>query len=245
MPIKHYFIELKNRVFLIIISFIISILFSYSYKETLLYVYIKPSFIYTKMNKIVYFIYTDVSELFYTYLKIIQIISLPITSFFLLYQLIKFISPGLYKNEYNYIKRYVIIWLVLYFVFVIITYKYILTIIWNFFFFFENKITTEIQFFFEAKLINYFNFLNNIIYLCYLISLSILGILIIISKINNLKCFLKKQRKNLYFIIFIIITIIMPPDILNQIILSLTIIIVMETTFYINILSKNFIKVAN
>ena len=37
----------------------------------------------------------------------------------------------------------------------------------------------------------------------------------------------------------------MPPDILNQIILSLTIIIVMETTFYINILSKNFIKVAN
>jgi len=197
------------------------------------------------MNKIVYFIYTDVSELFYTYLKIIQIISLPITSFFLLYQLIKFISPGLYKNEYNYIKRYVIIWLVLYFVFVIITYKYILTIIWNFFFFFENKITTEIQFFFEAKLINYFNFLNNIIYLCYLISLSILGILIIISKINNLKCFLKKQRKNLYFIIFIIITIIMPPDILNQIILSLTIIIVMETTFYINILSKNFIKVAN
>merc|ERR1712127_923970 len=178
----------------------------------------------------------DVSELFYTYLKIIQIISLPITSFFLLYQLIKFISPGLYKNEYNYIKRYVIIWLVLYFVFVIITYKYILTIIWNFFFFLKIK---------KPPKINYFNFLNNIIYLCYLISLSILGILIIISKINNLKCFLKKQRKNLYFIIFIIITIIMPPDILNQIILSLTIIIVMETTFYINILSKNFIKVAN
>ena len=136
MSIKHYLIELKNRSFLIILSFIISVLFSYNYKETLLYIYIKPSFISTKMNKIIYFIYTDVSELFYTYLKIIQIISIPITSFFLLHQLLKFISPGLYKYEYNYIKRYIMIWSVLYIIFIIIAYKYILPLIWSFFFFF-------------------------------------------------------------------------------------------------------------
>jgi len=62
-----FFLELRNRIILIIINWVFTIICCYSYKETLLYLVININ----KLNKyLLYFISTNITEIFITYLKI-------------------------------------------------------------------------------------------------------------------------------------------------------------------------------
>jgi len=78
----YYFLELKNRILLIILTWSGIFIICYNYKEILLYIIIKPSFnTYYKLNKI-YFITTNVTEIFNTYIYLANFISNKIIFFF-------------------------------------------------------------------------------------------------------------------------------------------------------------------
>ena len=67
---KNYIEEIKNRVILILISWLLSIIICYNYIETIIYIIIKPGlYLYTHNN--LYFIYTNLNEIFYTYMYLI------------------------------------------------------------------------------------------------------------------------------------------------------------------------------
>ena len=62
-----YFFELRNRSILIFINWFFSIICCYYYKETLLYLIVRLN----SLNKyLLYFISTNITEVFMTYLKI-------------------------------------------------------------------------------------------------------------------------------------------------------------------------------
>ena len=79
--IKKYLYEIKNRLLLIGISWTSNVIISYNYKDTLLYLSIKPSLFLYKTNTF-YFIYTDLSEPFYTYIQLVFLISNQILLFY-------------------------------------------------------------------------------------------------------------------------------------------------------------------
>ena len=105
--IKHYFKEFKNRSFLLITTWISCIIVTFHYKDNLIYVMIEPYIKYQNSN--FYFIYTEISEPFHTNLYLIIFVSNQITCFMLLYHLLGFVKPGLYKKEYERIKNFSIL----------------------------------------------------------------------------------------------------------------------------------------
>ena len=75
----------------------------YYFKETLLYVFMEFSFKSSNSN-LLYFLTTNVAEVFITYIELSYYIASYITLIFIYYQIFVFLSAGLYVFEYVYFK---------------------------------------------------------------------------------------------------------------------------------------------
>lgn len=227
-----YLEEIKNRIFLSIVAWLTCSLINYAYLDNLLYIMIKPC-LYECENDF-YFIFTDVSEPFYTNINLILSTSNQLLYLFLYFHFVIFIKPGLYNNEYNYIKSFTLYGSLLFIVYFKINYN--LLIPWSFLFFFNHQKQQKIDFFFEAKMDEYIG----IFFFAYKLSVlsAVVCILLLSSLINNnkLKYLAKLYRKYFYILIITIASIVTPPDIVSQIILSFIIIIIFEIINYIAII---------
>jgi len=233
--------EIKNRLLLTIFSTIYTFIICYSYKETLLFFTIKPNFFYIKSN-LFYFIATNITDIFSTYIKLSYFIVIQCFIVFGFYHIIKFILPGLYNKEIKKLNFFVSISMFLWFITFLLFNKLILPFSWNFFFSFQNPTKSNtINMFFEAKLTEYIELYIQIYYSCFLIWLFFVSILILLNSLNNKIKFIKKSRKLFYVLFYFIATIITPPDIFSQIFLGNFFILFFEIAIIITIVQK-FIK---
>ena len=129
-----YFIEIKNRLLLAIMTWVICLITNYVYLDNLLYITIKPCLY--ECNKDFYFIFTDISEPFYANINLILYASNQILYIIFYYQIVSFLKPGLYGNEYKYVKYFSIYGCVLFLIYFKICYTLIIP--WSFFFFFTQ-----------------------------------------------------------------------------------------------------------
>lgn len=241
----YYFSELKNRIILLILCWLSSFFTCYYYKEVLLFLFIKPSLNLTsKFNKI-YFISTNITEIFNTYINLAIFISNQIIFILLIKHFIFFIMPGLYKYEINTLKKVVLIYLIFLINSILLFYFILLPISWNFFFHFQKVFSNnQLNLYFEAKLSEYLDFFMNLnqisTFICQLFTL----IFIYITSIKNYLTFVKKSKKIIFFLLFILATVITPPDIFSQIILGSFIIIIYEILI-LSILFVNINKVTH
>ena len=242
----YYLIEIKNRIFISILSWGFLIALTYSYKNTLLYLYIKPSYSIMKKNKDLYFIYTNISELFYTYINMIITTTVPIFFSLIIYQIIMFLKPGLYKYEYKYIITYLKLLSTLLIINFNFFYFFFIPISFNFFFSFQNSLNNSqpVKFFFESKLNEYINFISYLTVFCILLSILTSIILYIILVKKTYKNYIRNNRKKIYFIFWTLTTIITPPDVFSQVIIG-TIIIIMFEIYILLLIFKDNIKVTN
>ena len=158
MNVNKHVLEIKNRLALLILTWLTTIFSCYFFKEIILYNIITT---YDKFYP--YFIVTEVSELFNIYFELSFFIGNQLLILFCIYHSVMFLSTGLYAKEIDILKR---------------TYKIILTIcsisfLFNqlitmpimsaFFFQFQNKFNNinSMPIFFEAKLKEYINFYIN------------------------------------------------------------------------------------
>lgn len=225
----YYFSEIKNRIILLILSWISTFYICYNYKEILLFLFIKPSLnLSSEFNKI-YFITTNITEIFNTYINLASFISNQIAFFFLLKHFIFFIIPGLYKYEINTLKKIIFIYLIFLISSILSLYYIILPISWNFFFHFQQILSNnQLNLYFEAKLSEYLDYFMTLSKISTLICQIFTLIFIYITNNKNYLTFIKKYKKIIFFFLFILATIITPPDILSQVILGSFIIIFYE-----------------
>jgi|SRR5210317_1494593 len=101
--IYKYLLEIKYRVFFSLLAWSFIVINCYCYKETLLYVFIRLSSNQTDTN-LLYFLTTDVTEVFVVYISLSYFIANQAIIPFLGYQLFVFLSTGLYTFEYVYFK---------------------------------------------------------------------------------------------------------------------------------------------
>ena len=93
----YFFLELKNRIILITLTWSTIFIICYNYKEILLYIIIKPSINTTfTLNKI-YFITTNVTEIFNTYIYLANFISNKIIFFFFFFYFFFFFNFLFFK----------------------------------------------------------------------------------------------------------------------------------------------------
>lgn len=131
-----YYLEIKNRCILLLLNWVCLFFVNYNYKEILLFLCLKPSLVHK--NKISYFIFTDIKEIFYVYIKLIFTINNQIFIYFFIFHCFIFVSLGLYKTEYEYFKNKVYTIILFWFFSLFILNNVILPISLNFFFKFSK-----------------------------------------------------------------------------------------------------------
>lgn len=232
--IYKYLLEVKYRIFFSLIAWSFIVINCYYFKETLLYVFIKLS-LSPNYTSLLYFLTTDVTEVFTVYVNLSYFIANQTIILFLGYQLFTFLSTGLYRFEYVYFKI-VSITIALYWLsFIAILNVFIFPASWLFFLEFQEFLSIQnLTFYFEAKLNEYVTFYKSVYYLCNTIFQIIVVFFIILDLCKANLLILNKFRKVFYFVFFCFATVITPPDIVYQLLTSICIIIIYEiTTVYI------------
>jgi len=198
--------------FLSLLSLLISIIFNYS--DLLLYWLTRPL---TTISKSPYLIITDITELFSLKVYITLTTSLFIAIGLLGYQSWLFLAPGLYKYQNKLIFVLLSTFFAFLGIFLFEIYYYLIPQMWYFFLGFntiEDPTTFIITF--EPKLDNYIHLMFKVIGYIILV-LQYPFLLFLLLKINVLQSIhLVKFRKIIYVKLFIISTLIAPPDVWSQ-----------------------------
>lgn len=238
---RTYVLEIQNRLLLIFVMIIILVLVSYFYKEVLLFGVIKPYNVITQLE-FDYFIFTNVTDLFLIYLKLIYFVVTQLTQIIIMYQCFIFLSPTLFRHEYyfllNFIKFFVTLWVLglLLTSYVFIPYS------WHFFLNFQSVVSNKfISLYFEPKIVEYFTFCLTFYNLCvfYCQLFAIIFFLIWFYSTDNIEN-IKKWRKFYYYIFIVFSTFITPPDIFSQIFIGFSFILFYELFVFCLILKTKF-----
>ncbi|MCV6599202.1 MAG: twin-arginine translocase subunit TatC [Alphaproteobacteria bacterium] len=224
--ITSHFSDFRNKLISCFLFFLISFGISYYFSDLIFAFLASP----LENNKM---IYTNLTEGFFTYLKVAYFGGLFLSIPFCLIQLWRFISPGLYINERKAILPFIIMTPILFYLGGAFVYFLVIPNAWSFFLSFQSD-SIELT----AKISEYLSLIMSLIIafgLCFETPV-ILSLLVKIGIVSFET--LKKARKYFIIIAFILGAFLTPPDVISQLILASVIVILFE-------LSLIFIKLSS
>lgn len=232
--IKINILELKIRIIYIFFSFLSTFIIFFNYKIELFF-FITKDF----LNKKNQFVYTNLLDPIYIYIKLTLIFSI----FFCIPVITYFIITFLFKGLYNfYIKTIMTIIICYYFnnIFILyFCYTKFLPILLNFLIELEKKNTNTFQLLLLPTGIDYLKLFIDFL-LFFHFSFLIINIFFLLSKFLSLE--ILNNKKYVYLITFIIFLIIAPPDFFVQINIFPILIIIIELSIYLNLFFFNIFK---
>jgi len=246
MHFTKHFLELKWRLFYILLSASIAFLISYIFSKGLIYLITSPLLDIQQVGNSVidkerFFIFTDMTEAFTTYI----ILSGYITIFSIvplsLLQLWLFISPGLYPNEQKQLKLLFILSPLCFIVGCFITYYLILPTAWQFFIGFETINSRDIvHIHLEAKISEYLYLTTRLFFFVGFVFQYpiLLGILIQLNILT--KTWMIDKRKFICLFSFIIAALFSPPDVLSQMMIAIPLLFFYEMALLLIILKETY-----
>lgn len=236
-----YYLEIKYRFFLILLNWIFTIWMCCIYKSSLLFFLINSNSKLINNYKHFYFIFTDISEIFYVNLNIIFFVSNQICLTLIIYHLLIFLSLGLYKTELLQskflFKTFLLTWLIS----ALICYTLLIPASWSFFLSYQqNSIQQQpISLFFEAKLFDFVKYFIQFYNLCFFNCQFVMCLTILLNNYIKTHIQLKFFRKIFYLIFLLFSTIITSPDVFSQIAITFFLIIMYEIVTFLNYFKLN------
>jgi sec-independent protein translocase protein TatC len=162
-----YFLEIKNRLLLLLVTWLSTIFVCYTYKETLLFLLIQSNGFSINNSIMFYFIFTNVTEIFSVYIQLITFLCFQVFFWYLIYHCFNFLSLAMFKIELYYLKTFLSFSILMWVCSIFLTHFVLVPITWNFFLSFQDIISSKfVQLHFEAKLTEYLTFYVLIYYLC-------------------------------------------------------------------------------
>ena len=220
--IYYHIKEFKLRILYLIISFLCTFFSCYYYSFEMIYLFVKPFLVYEKN-----FIFTDLTEAFYTTIKLNFIISIYILIPFLIYQFWCFVIPSSFLKER---KKYNFFFLTIFVLFnlsLIFVYFLLLPELYKFLLNFEvntNFMTIQL----EARIHSYVELACKIFFFSSLLfQMPITFFLAFKYGFLNTN-FLVENRAKIFFINLFLAAFISPPDVLIQILLTLYLQLIIE-----------------
>ena len=236
--------ELRNRFILLFLTWSSVVVISYLYKEILIFIFVKPSLNAFQGNSF-YFIFTNLTDIFSTYLRLVYFLGNQVLFFFFFYHLFLFLAPGLYHSEYRNFARLLCLSLTFWSCSVFVLNKFLLPFSWQFFLSFQTSTTQSVlSFYLEAKINEYINFYINLYYICGLNFQLFILFFIFLDHIKENLASLKIFRKFFYFSFFLIATFLTPPDVFSQVFVGFSSVLVYELTIISIILKTNMLRLS-
>ncbi len=228
MSLTGHLVELRKRLTRSLIALGIGFAGCYYYKDFIFDVVTRP--LTQVMPKNSYLIYIGLTEAFFTYMKVAFFASLIITSPFILYQIWKFIAPGLLPKEKKYVVPFVLSSSFLFIAGVFFGYFIALPPAFKFFVSFNNQYL-QAMLSFKDYLSLFVTFL-----LGFGLSFELPIFIFFLTKLGivNPKM-LSKQRRYAVLLIFVIAAILTPsPDALSQILMAIPLMFLYEISIFIS-----------
>jgi len=230
-----YFIEFKNRFFLIIFSCVLSTFAGYTYKEVIIFFISQSSML--SLKNFNYFIFTNVTEILYTHLQILTFMEAQIFLIYSMYNLIIFLCPALFKNEYLFavfsLKLSFFVWLVTSLCFNF----YMTPTTVSFFFSFQEFI--HFNLYLEAKLNEFLDIYFLFYYFVVLYAQVFVLLFSVFFHLNLKHKKVQKFRKTCHYFLFLLGGFMTPSDFFIQFPASFFLIIFFECLFFLACL-KNY-----
>lgn len=216
MHLHTHFEELQYRFFYVITTWLTSFIVSYCYRDIATFTVMKPIFMLYN-TEICYFITTNIVEIFYINLQVASFVAGQITFVIVVYNFLSFLTPGLYKHESDTIKTIIKMICVLWLIMIMLLHKYVLPNIWNFFI---DSGKEGSYTYFEGKLSEYVEFYLH----TYFITGACGAFIIIMVLYLKLCCGgvweTKKFRRMSLLGVFLVATIVTPPDVCSQLLVA-------------------------
>lgn len=229
-----HFSELRRRLVYSILVLLVAFIGCYLYAEELYGFLVSPlADIYATQDgthNSRRLIYTGLTEVFFTYIKVSFYSALFISFPFIAWQGYIFLAPGLYKHEKIVLLPYLILAPLLFITGAALVYYCIFPLAWQFFLGFEigTQHTNTLPIQLEARVSEYLSLVIHLIF-AFGLAFQLPIILTLLARIGVISPeALKKKRKYALLAIVTVAAIITPPDIISQIGLALPLLLLYE-----------------
>ncbi|OPY88628.1 MAG: Sec-independent protein translocase protein TatC [Smithella sp. PtaU1.Bin162] len=227
MSLADHLTDLRKRLVRACIAIGIGFFACYYYKDWLFDIITRPLTAVLPKNS--YLIYTGLTEAFFVYMKLAIFSSLIITSPFVLYQIWKFIAPGLLPDEKKYVVPFVISSSLLFIGGVLFGYFVALPPAFEFFVSFNSKYL-QAMIAFSDYLSLFVTFL-----LGFGLSFELPVFMFFLAKLGIVNAkMLSKQRRYAILVIFVVAAILTPsPDALSQALMAIPLMFLYEVSIFV------------
>ena len=228
MSLTEHLVELRKRLTRSLIALGIGFGVCYYYKDWIFDIVTRP--LTQALPKNSYLIYTGLTEAFFTYMKVAFFASLIITSPFILYQIWKFIAPGLLPKEKKYVVPFVFSSTFLFISGVLFGYFIALPPAFEFFVSFNNQYL-QAMLSFKDYLSLFVTFL-----LGFGLSFELPVFIFFLTKLGIVNAkMLSKQRRYAILVIFVVAAVLTPsPDALSQILMAIPLMFLYEVSIFVS-----------
>ena len=244
---QYHLLEIKLRLIYLIVSTICTFLISYNCRSELVFIIGKP---FLELEQT--FIFLELTEAFYTFIRISVIITMIIMIPFLLYHLWSFLIPSFYRMERNRFIFALFLMIGLFLSELLITYFFLLPKICNFLISFEITSTETLNTMWSnensinhggplisveltARIESYVDLLVKIFFIIFLFFQIPLCVCWLYSKkLVNVSSFYS-NRKFLCLISLLGSAFLVPPDFLSQLVVTLCFLLIFEFLIFIGL----------
>ena len=236
MKVTTYFLEIYKRLLVLLLTWILNFLVLYFYKEEIVYLLGQH-----QQNNFPYFISTNLTEIFFVFIKLSFFLAFYFLYPILLIQLALFFIPALYRYEFLIIRNLFFVSIFLYITTTFFTYNIFLPYCWKFFNSFQiNAEESLVSIHLETKIADYLNFFIETFLLLNIVLHFFLVFVFFLQKLTL--NFIIKYRKLFYLSFFIFATLVTPPDVFSQILIGFVFVFSFEVFLYSLFLSKEYKK---
>jgi sec-independent protein translocase protein TatC len=228
LPVTEHIEELRQRIFRSVIAVVIGFLVAWPFKKDILLFLEKP----LPKNLQGKLIFLSPPEAFFTALKVTFFAGILIAFPYILYQLWRFVEPGLYEHEKKFILPFMFFSLLSFFLGALFAYFIILPFGLRFLLGFMGDILTP-----QITVGSYISFVIQMI-LAFGFVFLLPVVVWLLSKLGVINYgMLEKNRKFAILLIFIIAAILTPPDAFSQVMMALPLLGLYEFSIWIAKLS--------